>query len=336
MTPGHLHNTFCGLAKWCYNAARWVQLLRQEGSHRAGVLVLTDNASFVAAECASASPTIRGIDTRLAHAIGNFSIHYARHGPRVPAASCPSCHCNVPGCLDARFQRAALSKWQFVNLVSWDVLLVTDLDVDLFHYPLQPTRLAAANATISSALQGFWDSGRQLRASFDASSPVNAGCLLLRTNRSTFALGLDTLETLRFNTSTGFNLSGAPHAVLSTADQRRYGPTVMVRDNKWNFVGGNADQGLFAYVYIARLRQKIAPGAKCGWSARHFHAADKPWLLHFTRCIAYFDFVSTNRTASWPTSPCVRWLEVRYAQARLMPKPTWPECGGKSQCIIWV
>ena len=117
-----------------------------------------------------------------------------------------------------------------------------------------------ASNTCSIALQSLKTSDtRRPAAGFAAAHPphcchaigVNGAVLLLKPNWTTYALGLSVLERGEWNTTHGFELSGRPQELLRSADRtprRTYYQTRMVSGDTWDFVAGNSDQGLFAYV----------------------------------------------------------------------------------------
>ena len=161
--------------------------------------------------------------------------------------------------------------------------------------------------------------------------------MLLKPSASTYELGRQALRSGRFNLRRGWTFTGPPQRVLPLQSlqapfgcvgsplfrgrtltcaewaQDELNPTVMVRENEWDFVGGDADQGLFTYIYLVvlrgrsfRLTWKLDSRLQCcgEYQLRHFWGRSKPWVAgatgpHF--CAKYFDFVDHASFAHPPT-----------------------------------
>merc|ERR1712194_973758 len=104
-----------------------------------------------------------------------------------------------------------------------------------------------------------------------------------------------------------------------------------------------ADQGLFTYVFLVRLdayrtsqycpiATKLTRGecSSCPMPVRHFWASDKPWWLHYTRCLEYFSFL--DRRFETVATRCETWLQRRRELARSL-SANWT-CGGVQQCVF--
>ena len=101
----------------------------------------------------------------------------------------------------------------------------------------------------------------------------------------------------RFSSARGWDEAGSPHQLLPEKTRSDFGYTRLVRENTWDVVCGNADQGLFTYVFLARLHayrtSEYCPVAskrhdsrgkcpECPVPIWHFWGGDKPWWLHYT------------------------------------------------------
>ena len=110
------------------------------------------------------------------------------------------------------------------------------------------------------------------------------------------------------------------------------GASLMAQHDFWAVPGGDADQGLLVYVFLALLRGQTFHDVtirKRGWVAMHFWAGDKPWLPRKT-CLPYFEFMDDRPDLLAPASssqrptPCVRHLAVM--RRRLLSR--WKETNG--------
>lgn len=367
--PSYPRSALCGLTKWCRGASALRLMLTQTLSLKADVMVLTDDNSFVASECSSPHIRIRGFDTNLYRAVGSWaakhkknahlgskSLHheYVRHiqHGRLSKRTQFCCVCHL-----SQFTKCNLLKWHAVSLIEFDVVLLTDSDIDLFPPPTplpplnlppsayQPWATYALPAGYVTAAQHVWReqlrdflsaAGVQLVASADAHSPINTGALLLRPDVRTHALGERVLARGTFNTTHGFDLAGQPRALLRAALpdhatwRKRYWASHMVRDDTWDFVGSNADQGLFSYVYLFLLRgavRKAHHKRTCPeYRLWHFWGNLKPWRLAAqTMCLPYMQFLdmqgantsaamaskSRSTSSDRSTSRCTEWLLAR-------------------------
>ena len=103
------------------------------------------------------------------------------------------------------------------------------------------------------------------------------------------------------------------------------------RENTWDVVAGNADQGLLTHVFLAgaKRRNALRPATYRNYSVHHFWGSAKPWLLQHTRCLEFWDFLKQPREASVPESTvCLGWLADRRARAVEHTPLPWPPCGG--------
>lgn len=226
----------CGLTKWCLNAAAFRRSLPQP--EHAHVIVLTDDEAFAREECGSTMPRILGFDAILSQAIRAWAKRTGRRRSDVNLA-------------DARFAAATLRKWQLVSLIEYRVIFVTDQDVDIFfdHGP-PPGR---APLSWARGYADFVQSSAQLLGAADAQIPVNTGVMLLKPSLRAYEMGLLALLTRRFSAMRGWNATGSPIALLRRDAQLRFAETKLVKENTWDVVCGNADQGLFTYVFLAKL-----------------------------------------------------------------------------------
>lgn len=248
-------------------------------------------------------------------------------------------------------------------MTEYRAILYTDTDVDLGSpVPSALTPTPAARKAWTAALQEFLDGPQLLAASRDAHSPVNGGILLIKPSESAYDFGVGVLRRRRFNVSHGFDLAGPPRQQMHAGMvsrwargrmKRAYLASHMLRDNTWDFVGANSDQGLFSFVYLLKLHalHQNRHHTKCAYRLRHFWGVGKPWLRPGeTACISYFSFLETpaphghemngtstvrSLTHSIP-SICRPWLMARLAAYKLsQPASSVHTCTGFNlQCFL--
>lgn len=302
----------CGLAKWCFNAQR----LLQEPALRdlAEIVVLTNNASFVRGECtgelrvASYSKEVRDIVRAYGEAEEQRQQRAAaRNGKRGLSAGHERTESQL---LPPHGAVITLLKWQLFGEVRYKAVFLAELDVDLFHHgrvtsrvPILPVDRATPRSTaeaLRDASRRFLHAGPSLVAHSDPATPINAGMLFFRPSSSVYQAGLALLRTRTFSPTHGWNHSGGPREVLgpgALASGFIVAPACTVSqcswwsDNSWNFIGGNADQGLLASVFLGTggagvraVRSGTLLGARrkhirwnCRLGATHFGGRDKPY-----------------------------------------------------------
>lgn len=373
----------CGLAKWCHNA----ELLLREPAlqHFAEIFVLTNNISFVRRECLG--PVRIAEYSKAVHdAVMAFGAAEERR-QRMVAQRNGIKRGTSAGAVRAESQLLpphgaviTLLKWGLIGETRYKAMLIAELDVDLFHqghvmsrvpFPLVdlPTPRTTAEA-LRDASSRFPLTASSLVAQSDVATPINAGTIFLKPNQAAFEKGLALLRSRTFSPQSGWNRTGRPRAVLASdfvvaPECRIRGTSKIARacawwpEDTWNFIGGNADQGLLATVFLradpnvraavrsgTRFGQRRQPARKrCLLGACHFGGRDKPWLLHFTRCLRWFDFLdnltraATGTTTTAPaeseTSACVPWLRAQRQRALSLSAPRWDPCGRKvNECIL--
>ena len=255
------------------------------------------------------------------------------------------------------------------------VLLTDAIDVDLFppsmllphdastsslqrHYRMnvQPSVQREALAW-TSRVRAFVETPHlELTASGDSHAPINGGVLLLKPRATTYARGLDILRRGRFNTTHGFDLAGPPQSLLLASMSsalssdhrqrvrvrralRRFWGTRMVRDDTWDFVAANADQGLFSYIYLTKLhgaafRQSRHYRRCTGSRLWHFWGGSKPWARRdATSCLPWFDFLTVAGEPAGQ-STCLDWLRTRR-DGYVAAGANATECGGYNlHCVL--
>ena len=246
------------------------------------------------------------------------------------------------GMPDRFFSRQALYKWQVLRHTEYEAIFITDIDVDFFF--LTAGQLPKPGSRDRKMIERAWHSAYELFrqsetvdliAGSDATVPINTGVMLLKPNASTYALGLSVLRTRRWNVSHGFNYSGSPKEVIPLAHlSQRARDTIngtgLMRHNDWAVTGGDADQGLFAYVYLGLLSglgfrpvgTRNANGSRPTMFVRHFWAGQKPWLTHVA-CRQYFGFLLPSSAFRHTQTRCMELLQTRlhHLQARRAKKP---------------
>ena len=311
-TVGSARSAGCGLLKWCFSAAAFAKSPVLDGAAEA--VVLTNNLTWARGECRTPSVRFIAADPTLELLVRQWGqLH-------KPGASKKRSRPPRP---------VTLMKWQLFALTDYDAIFYHDVDVDPFLHtngrpPSEGTPLFDPFA--SSWLRGyeaFLRSGTELLALRDPHIPINTGTMLLRPSERVHAIGMRTLQAMRFNFTHGFNLSGRPRDVLpfkqmARADVKRLRDSRMSRMNTWDVVCGDADQGLFVHVFLVVLRGKTFayPVRDNGFRVHHFFALHKPWGKK-TRCLKYYaflrdpDFLSAGRHGEDRMSHCLRKLEEK-------------------------
>ena len=322
----------CGITKWCANAAT----LRSALAGHSEVVILTDDEKFAMEECGTARPRVIALEANLSGAIDGWA---ARNGHTWKSAE-RALHLASP-----KFSAVTLRKWQLVRLIEYRVVFATDPDVDLFFGAL-PGRVAMLSHAWAQGVSAFGRSAVQLVGTGDGQVPVNTGVMLLKPSLEAYQIGLLALLSGRFSSARGWDDAGSPRQLLPKQTLGDFGYTRLVREDTWDVVCGNADQGLFTYVFLARLHaygtSEYCPLAsklhdsrgkcpECPVPIWHFWGGDKPWWLHYTRCPEYFAFLREAGGVGKPTR-CAAWLQHRLQRAKSLPA-NWT-CGGVRQCVF--
>ena len=229
----------CGITKWCVNAAT----LRSTLPGHSEVVILTNDGKFAMEECGTARPRVIAFDANLSGSIDGWA---HRNGHTWKSAE-RALHLASP-----KFSAATLRKWQFVRLIEYRVIFATDPDVDLF-FGASPARVAMLSHAWAQGVSAFGRSAVQLVGTGDGQIPVNTGVMLLKPSLEAYQIGLLALRSGRFSSSRGWDEAGSPQQLLPEQARSDFGYTRLVRENTWDVVCGNADQGLFTYVFLARL-----------------------------------------------------------------------------------
>ena len=209
----------CGLLKWCYNAMRLVQMPWLAGQAEVVVWTNARGADFARAECGPRVQRIVEFDADLEDVARRWAV--------ATAGACKSrgsrCHLGQRSVNDV-----ALLKWQLVRHEEYQLVFLTDTDVDVFdsHY-------ARSEREYLMYLQRAWETGlhallgpsavtgqvkaptrypnrTQLVANPDFESPLNAGVMLFIPSVSAYRRGVQALRSMRWNLTHGFELAGSP------------------------------------------------------------------------------------------------------------------------------
>ena len=298
--------------KWCASGAAFLQLpffrhMRTE------LLLLTDYRPTIETECAVNGSRIDAIHGVLDREIRAFAAAANRTGAHALGTH-------------AAFSIYNLYKWQVLQYVHYDLILYTDPDVDLFFESGGlPPRFGSAlygalKQTWTHDLLTFWASSAELAAGPDGASAINGGLLLLKPSLATFQLGRRILRTRRFDVQHGFNGSGRPRDVLPHERMpqwfaRELNRTHMVKKDTWDFTNGDADQGLFSYVYLVAQRMAaFMPSPPlgrhmAGWNSSHhvahFWGPSKPWKT-WGVCPRWYAFLGPRRSENQPNGKPLR------------------------------
>ena len=165
------------------------------------------------------------------------------------------------------FHRNLFFKWQIFAL-DFDRVVYTDTDVDPY-FAASYSRLDFTKAFHHVARM----SGATMYGHPDHASPINTGLLVVTPNATLYEQGKDVVRRNRFNTTHGFDLLGAPQDTMLINEHTRH--TVCVRENTWQFVGGDSDQGLFAHMMY--VRKELTVLTPQHMDANHFWGWFKPF-----------------------------------------------------------
>mmetsp|Transcript_55533 Transcript_55533/g.91978 ORF Transcript_55533/g.91978 Transcript_55533/m.91978 type:complete len:329 (-) Transcript_55533:364-1350(-) len=310
----------CGILKWCRNAHRLVGRY----SPKARVIVFTNDVPRIKLECPRAD--VLPFEARLVESASRFDAA----NPTPENSFCPS---------------HTLLKWQIVQpqLGGQETILYLDADVDadVLHLDDWP------RSRILELMANFTDDPCRLRATPDHSSPLNTGLMLVKPSAELYFEGVTLIETLRFNVTHGFNLSGMLQATVRRPRKAVKQAKGWWRDT-WDFICGAGDQGLFTTVFMARHEFFCMPS----WGNRR-HFGMRPALLHYwgpqskpwhspyaaRKCPAYFSFVREKGIPH--DTPCARKLhKMRPADRQKRDdgfvgrRVPYSRCEGKQQYIF--
>jgi hypothetical protein len=227
-----------------------------------------------------------------------------------------------------------LLKWEAVNpqhyrhLGRSPAVLYLDNDVDAGWYA---PRSATHRARLRQRIARFsTEQACQLCGSADHSSPLNTGVMLLKPSAELYEDGLSLLRTHRWSRKAGFNSTGSLQSVLNATisrldsmSSRELMNSYGYRQDSWSFVCGDADQGLFTTMYMARhARYCSVFEAKPSLWVQHFWASTKPWHDP-PSCARYFDFLEGPDADGAPSphdlqqgTPCTRYLRVKATRVK--------------------
>lgn len=266
----------CALPKWCMNA----DILSKRFT--IDVVVWTNRAKEVRTECPRAR--ILSYDSELEHTILNFTKHV-----QIPFSR------SLAG---PRFTLYNLLKWQLVNPVhGYSSVLYMDTDVDISIFSME-SETSTWHYYFRTFLPQFEASHFQLMATPDHESPINGGIMVIKPSSEYYEEGMRAIRSHKFNATHGWEWVGPPKQFVPKP--KHLSTNAMFRKNTWDFVGGNADQGLFTYIFM--IRHNSYSPTYDGMHVRHFWANTKPWVV--LRCKAYFNFLKYV----YHETPCIRYL----------------------------
>jgi len=237
------------------------------------------------------------------------------------------------------------------------IALFLDSDVDATWHSSVVAQIMSGRLNVSQKLDAFVnDPSCQAVATPDRSSPMNTGVMVLKPSKSIYEEGLELLRTRVFTRRSGFNQTGSVRQALNTTmsslaagARRRIAYALGFKDDTWDFFCGDADQGLFTTMFMARgTGRYCAPrlGTRV-LSVRHFWWKDKPWHDP-PSCPRYFAFLNQSSAAAGEdalaaetassldssgleTSPCSRYLRMKARKIRLVPER---RCRGEDWPVV--
>ncbi|KAG8461064.1 hypothetical protein KFE25_003633 [Diacronema lutheri] len=158
-----------------------------------------------------------------------------------------------------------------LSLVDAEYVCALDLDMDVFLPTLEPFADAVADEWLD-AFARMRGVGAHLASHPDHSSPINAGFMLLRPNRSLYEEGVRLLARAdrAWSVDAGWDLLGRPLDVVPRTDVvllatggRRHAMAQWVSNGKWDFVGAMLDQGFFFHMYRVRRSWPYGIDERC-------------------------------------------------------------------------
>ena len=158
-----------------------------------------------------------------------------------------------------------------LSLVDAEYVCALDLDMDVFLPTLEPFADAVADEWLD-AFARMRGVGAHLASHPDHSSPINAGFMLLRPNRSLYEEGVRLLARAdrAWSVDAGWDLLGRPLDVVPRTDVvllatggRRHAMAQWVSNGKWDFVGAMLDQ---VRTRLRAAPQRCVPHAPRAWS----------------------------------------------------------------------
>ena len=177
--------------------------------------------------------------------------------------------------LDYNFHKKLFFKWQIFTL-DFDRVIFTDTDVD----PYLGTSYSSVQFQRARKHVRLMPKGMMYGYS-DHESPVNTGILVVRPNVTLYELGKQVIKRCKFNVTHGFDLQGPPRNTMLgnpyTAN------TMCIKNNTWEFVGGDSDQGLFSHMMF--VQRELSVTYPLYMTSNHFWGGNKPFSHQ--SCSAY-------------------------------------------------
>lgn len=165
-------------------------------------------------------------------------------------------------------QHKLLLKWQIFNMTSYDRVLFLDSDIDpYFNVKYSKDDFSFARSHFYNMQEGV------IYAHADHESPINTGILAVTPNASLYRIGLGILHRNKFNITHGFDFAGQPSTTIKA--NRKIKHSRCIRQNTWQFVCSDSDQGFFSHVMYVRKELKVKPPAYM--AASHFWGWAKPF-----------------------------------------------------------
>ena len=292
-------------------------------------------------------------------------------GTTTPSEDCPharylwpnktvSALLRYPAAKKSRGNLINLLKIHLFALLDLDVVLFTDLDVDMSP-PKPPTE--TWKRWWHRSMDIFLRSPASVVASPDHEAPINTAVLLIKPSERIYdrALGVFLHQNLSFSAKTGFNKVGTPRELIDSAavvDQRklsllasgfgltrnrsssndeilrRLQRTRAYTRNAWSFAAGAIDQGIFFLLGLVLEPASVTwaqNGCRCSsrpWMITHYWGPYKPWRpvgaeLLTGATVRYLRNLP-NRTSSATQSTSCH-LELSRLIARIQGKGMWNE-----------
>ena len=191
-----------------------------------------------------------------------------------------------------------LAKWTTTSLLQYDAIVHFDLDIDFFNmYPFRQ---------FETSIDAFLTSDTKIAGSADWACVLNTGAMMFRPSREKYERGLALLRTKNFDPKLGFNKTGSPIDVWKRFSARNLSAAAqhsrMFRHNTWKVPGGNADQGLFALLYVFEgsvLYKRLYPVRHFWWVYKP-HSSCRRWIenVHAAEPMCANQTINWNRTVN--------------------------------------
>ena len=311
----------CALPLWCQSAARLSAVLPE--AHAPEVVLIAPRRTV---ECLAAKRYVWDPETAAASRRYVQRMSRSRRPTRAGGAN-----------MESFLKDAVLLKWTVFTMLDFDLVLFSDLDIDVL--PTN-TRNHTLRYDWTRSIDAFMASAALYVSSPDHASPTNTGIWLAKPRRWVHRQALNVLANSTFSHVTGYDDVGQPLGLFNhrrsttrllhqldagAAADRGVGDnkgccvyfcrqcnfqshtesalnmTAYQRGNHWQFVCATLDQGMFWYVlHLLHGVGTWAQFHRVRWNVHHFWGGNKPWILTTPRA----NYLRRLELPAKPTTRC--------------------------------